>query len=80
MRASLMRLRGAELLGPELDAVLLEHPAGLTRGGRRERGELVEVHRLEIGDAVHQCAIGGDGRVQLGAARRRPEVDRVALL
>jgi hypothetical protein len=31
MRASLMRLRGAELLGPELDAVLLEHPAGLTR-------------------------------------------------
>jgi hypothetical protein len=24
------RLRGAELLGPELDAVLLEHPAGLT--------------------------------------------------
>jgi len=30
MRASLMRLRRAELLGPELDAVLLEHPAGLT--------------------------------------------------
>jgi hypothetical protein len=31
MRASLMRLRGAELLGPELDAVVLEHPAGLTQ-------------------------------------------------
>jgi hypothetical protein len=25
----------------------------------------VEVRRLEVGDAVHQCAIGGDGRVQL---------------
>jgi len=36
-------------------------------GGRRERGELVEVRRLEVGDAVHQCAIGGDGRVQLAA-------------
>lgn len=34
-------------------------------GGRRERGELVEVRRLEVGDAVHQRAIGGDGRVQL---------------
>ncbi|WP_203453974.1 hypothetical protein [Jiangella aurantiaca] len=36
-------------------------------GGRRERGELVEVRRLEVGDAVHQCAIGGDARVQLAA-------------
>jgi hypothetical protein len=28
---------------------------------------LVEVRGLEAGDAVHQCAIGGDGRVQLVA-------------
>jgi len=27
----------------------------------------VEVRRLEVGDAVLQCAIGGDGRVQLAA-------------
>jgi hypothetical protein len=27
----------------------------------------MEVRRLEVGDAVHQCAIGGDGRVQLAA-------------
>ncbi|HEX5119896.1 MAG TPA: hypothetical protein VFW65_32320 [Pseudonocardiaceae bacterium] len=33
----------------------------------RERRELVEVRRLEIADAVRQCAIGGDGPVQPAA-------------
>jgi hypothetical protein len=27
----------------------------------------VEVRPLKAGDAVHQCAIGGDGHVQLAA-------------
>jgi hypothetical protein len=27
----------------------------------------VEVRRLKVSDAVHHCAIGGNGRVQLAA-------------
>jgi hypothetical protein len=37
-------------------------------GGRRERGELVEVRRLEVGDAIHQCAIGA---MVMSSSRRR---------
>ena len=31
----------------------------------------MEVRSLEVGNAVHQCAIGGEGRVQLGC--RKPD-------
>ena len=67
MRWSLTGSRGAELLGPQRDAVLLEHPAHLAQrspGGRPvgQRRDLVQVGLLEVGDLVHQLAVAGDLR------------------
>ena len=73
MRWSLTGLRRAELLGPQRDAVLLEHPAHLPqRGAGRpalgQRGDLVQVGLLQRRRSGPSAA--GRGATCVGAAAR----------
>ena len=76
---------GAELLGPQRDAVLLEHPARLAQSlGQRaplgQRVDLVQPGVLEVGDAVHELSVASDRAAAfeqlLATLRQRSEVDR----
>ena len=78
---------GAELLGPQRDAVLLEHPARLAQslGQRTAVGQgvdLVQPGVLQVGDAVHQLPVPPHRAAALeqllATLRERGEVDREA--